>query len=637
MTTMTPDQPAWFARCLASYAAGETVCFILHGDLSGYVYSPRVALYGTLRRFLLIALSQLAGGRVVIQYDRARGVTFPFDEEVAQTLRRRQQAGETLAPTDRERVDAHRKQALALLEPAGGRAPATTSATASLVRAAVAGAGPATTPADRFAETRAPGAALTLLNDLLRQPAARGRLAVVLDYADFLCPPADKAMLGPEDRAILAMLRVWGQDGVLAAQDNPLFLLAERLDDLHAEVRSSRSGWKPCYVPLPTREDRLAYLRWRAATNEEPLPFVDLTEDHMASLTAGLNLRHLEDLCLLSAQSGGMTRALLKRWKDEVIAAEFGGIAEMLDPLEGGFAAVGGMDTLVQLAREEIIAPIAAGRLRDVPKGICLVGPPGTGKTWYCRALAAELGFNAVSLRASKILGSRVGDSERNLAAFFEFVQALAPTMVFFDEIDQSDMAQRGNDSGNPVAKNLFSNLLQFLSDESLRGKVIVFLASNRPDLLDSALLRSGRMDLIVPVLLPDAAARRQILAVQIRTLGLAVPDSVIAELVEAATNYSAADLAAVLRKAAQLARRRAEATITAETASDALRFIRVATPLTAEYYTKLAIRACNDAEFLPPDYRAAFADPQSLDARLQELQGELGTDLPAGRAKRAV
>lgn len=633
---MSTDQPEWFARCLASYASGETVCFIVHGDLSGYVYSSRVALYGTLRRYLIIALAQLNTGRIVIQYDRARGFTFPLDDEALETMQRRQQAGDLVTAKDQERLDEHRKKALALLEPAGARGPATGDV-GNRVRAAVAGVGPTATAADRFAETRAPGAALTLLNELVRKPAARGRLAILIDYADFLCPPADKAMLGPEDRAVLAMLRVWGQDSFLSAQDNPLFLLTERLEDLHPDVRSSRSGWKAFNAPLPKREDRQAYLQWRAQSNEAPLQFQDLTQDHMASLTAGLNLRSLEDICLLSAQAGGITRALLKRWKDDIITAEFGGIAEMIEPLFGGFSALGGMENLVQLARQEIIAPIEAGQVRDVPKGICLFGPPGTGKTWYCRALAGEIGFNAVALRASKILGSRVGDSERNLAQFFEFVQALAPTMVFFDEVDQSDMSQRGNDSGNPVAKNLFSSMLQFLSDESLRGKVLVFLASNRPDLIDSALLRSGRMDLIVPVLLPDAEARRQILEVQVRALTLVTSDEALAAMVVATTDYSAADLAAVMRKAAQLVRRRIAPSITREIADDALRFVRVATPLTAEYYTKLAIRACNDAEFLPPEYRDAFADQQALEARIRELQTGIAPEVPSGRARRAV
>src|SRR6185503_8602470 len=135
-------------------------------------------------------------------------------------------------------------------------------------------------------------------------------------------------------------------------------------------------------------------------------------------------------LLLLGAIAGGVTRSLAKSRKREIIAAEYSEVAEMIDPLPGGFTTLGGMERLVRWARADLIEPLAQGR-RDVPKGVLLVGPPGTGKTWFVSALAAEIGFNCVALRAENILGGVVGESERKLKRFLAFARALAPVLIF--------------------------------------------------------------------------------------------------------------------------------------------------------------------------------------------------------------
>src|SRR5207248_5393078 len=125
------------------------------------------------------------------------------------------------------------------------------------------------------------------------------------------------------------------------------------------------------------------------------------------------------------------------------------------------------------------------GKAVNAPIGLLRVGPPGTGKTFFVRALSKEIGFNAVLLNLANILGGIVGESERNLKKFFTFARALAPVLIFIDELDQTDISRRGTGSGNPVAANLFNSMLQFMNDETLRGRVIVVFASNRPDLID--------------------------------------------------------------------------------------------------------------------------------------------------------
>lgn len=433
--------------------------------------------------------------------------------------------------------------------------------------------------------------------------------------------------MSADDRRLLVTLLSWGQDEELAHCDNPVFLLCRESGELHADLRASSSSYKLIEVPLPTREERLTYLRWYLQKRQEtgqPINLADLPVSELANLTAGLNLRHLEDVLLLGAKSG-VTRDLVKGRKREIITTEYSGEAEMIDPLPGGFRALGGMDRLITWARTEIIGPLAQGR-RDVPKGVLLVGPPGTGKSWFVSALTAEIGFNCVALRAENILGGVVGESERKLKRFLTFARALAPVLIFVDEIDQSDLSRRGNGSGNPVAANLFNQMLQFLSEESLRGDILVFFASNRPDLIDPALLRFGRMDAIIPVLLPDEAGREGILFAQARRQDIVLTEDAVASLVSAIRNYSAADLAAVVGKARKLAFRAGYGEVRLAEAQTALRLIRPATPEIAERYTLLAVQACNDAEHLPPPYDELLSNRSRLQDQLNAQEQETRT-----------
>ena len=326
----------------------------------------------------------------------------------------------------------------------------------------------------------------------------------------------------------------------------------------------------------------------------------------------------------------------MKSRKDAIITSEYSEIAEMIEPLEQGFAALGGMEHLVNWARTELIAPLVKGNAdTDVPKGVLLVGPPGTGKTYFVRALAKEVGFNAVMLRSENILSKWLGESEAKLKKFFEFARALTPVLVFFDELDQSDMSQRGNASGNPVASNLFNQMLQFMSDETLRGRMIAFFASNRPDLIDSALLRFGRMDAIIPVLLPDENARVGIARVQAKSQDIDIAESAATLLAAQSVDYSAADIAAVVGKAKKLARRADRNQIEDEDVQMALTYIRPSTPQIARKYTLLAIDACNDAELLPAQYATELRDRSQLKAKIREATNALDVRTPDGREDR--
>jgi ATP-dependent 26S proteasome regulatory subunit len=570
--------PGWWAAIRNTFVSSEAHAYLLSGDLAGYVERTR-----TVRGYLGAALAGLVPRasadqpRIVATYNRATGIA--FQDEAA------------------------RQRAIALVTgDAPARPPAPRAGGVDI--AAILGNAPGALPADPFDATE-PLAALRQLDALLR--AGSNQVAVVIDEAATIAPPAELAMLGPADRTVLVLLKLWGRDPKIIASGNLILLLAADVADLHPDLRGAASGWRAVEVPLPDEPARRAFIDYY--TTSRGVALADgLSPEALGRLTAGLNLRHIEDILLAGAERGGVTAALVKQRKDEVIRTEFSEVAEMLDPLPGGLGALGGLAHVKAWVEAEVIAPMTQGRIQDVPKGILLVGPPGTGKTYLARALAGAVNMNCVSLQAAKIQSSLVGASERALARFFRFARSLAPTIVFVDEIDQSDLGSRGNASGNPVAKNLFGALLQFLGDESIRGRVIVLFASNRPDLLDEALLRFGRMDAIVPVLLPEAADRAAIAQVHLAARGATADAVALAALADGTDRYSAADVAAVVTKAVKLARAagRRDA-VSADDIRAALRVMRPRTPQIADRFTRLAIEACNDLSLLPPPVLAWF------------------------------
>ena len=591
--TSSQELPAWFQEYQKAYKSGTSHLFLVTGDVYGHHLSGR-----SNERWL--AETMATNRNIVLFYERARGFSF-LDEQYALS------------------EDALQMRKLAVDLMGGSTAQVQTS-----LAAKIAGATNANASDPYFSSQMSVIEALRLIERLIRKREATHQIAVIIEKAELICPAGmEKGMMPATERDILSLLFSWSRSQEIGKTENPIFLLASKGDELNQDLRSSESGAKMLTIPLPDKAERLAYLTRYLGEREakkKPIPLLGgLTIERLANGTAGLNLRHLEDICLLGYPAG-ITPEMVTARKNEIIASEFSAIAEMVDPLPGGFADLGGMDHLIEWAKGDLIEPLRAGS-KDAPKGVILLGPPGTGKTFSVRAIAQEVGFNCVALKPEKIVSKYVGESERNLRAFFDFARALAPVLIFVDELDQSDLSSRGGGE-NPVARNLFGMMLQFMSDPSLYGKVVVFVASNRPDLIDSALLRSGRMDAILPVLLPDEAARASILRVQTHSQDMTITATAIEAAAKGSENYSAADLAAIVKKAKKLARRDARPLINEQDIQATLRYLRPNTPQTADYYTNLALLYCNDTELLPPQYatrldnRPALREQVAGDAR---------------------
>ncbi|MEK6872222.1 MAG: CDC48 family AAA ATPase [Nanoarchaeota archaeon] len=220
---------------------------------------------------------------------------------------------------------------------------------------------------------------------------------------------------------------------------------------------------------------------------------------------------------------------------------------------------VGGLDKVKQELKEAVEWPLkfpdAFSRMGiRAPKGILLYGPPGTGKTLLAKAVAKESEANFIQIKGPSLLSMWVGKSEEGVRKIFNRARQVSPCIIFFDEID-SLAGKRGYDNGTKVTERVLNQLLAEMDGIEDLSNVIVIGATNRPDMLDSALLRPGRFDRILLVGVPDKEGRENIFKIHTKTVPLA-EDVNIKKLIEHTEGYGGADVESLVREAAMLALR---------------------------------------------------------------------------------
>ena len=221
---------------------------------------------------------------------------------------------------------------------------------------------------------------------------------------------------------------------------------------------------------------------------------------------------------------------------------------------------VGGLDNVKGLLKEVVEWPLRydASFQRigvEAPKGVLLYGPPGTGKTMLAKAIAHESDANFLTVKGSDILSKWYGESEKRIAEVFKRARQVAPSIIFLDELDALAPV-RGSTAGEPhVTERIVNQLLSELDGLEELRRVVVIGATNRPDIIDPALLRSGRFDEMILVPIPDARTRLEIFRVHTKKMSLA-KDVDIEELVSMTNEFTGADIAAICKKAGRFAMR---------------------------------------------------------------------------------
>lgn len=221
---------------------------------------------------------------------------------------------------------------------------------------------------------------------------------------------------------------------------------------------------------------------------------------------------------------------------------------------------IGGLRDIKQELQEAVEWPLKYQELfihsdATPPKGILLYGPPGTGKTLMAKAAAHESEANFISIKGPELLSKWVGESEKGVREVFRKARQAAPCIVFFDEIDAIAPTRGSLGSDSHVTERVISQLLTEMDGLEVLSNVIIIAATNRPDIIDAALLRPGRFDRLLYVPPPDKEARMQILKIHTSKKPLAVEVN-IDTLANQTEGYTGADIAALASAAVMLALR---------------------------------------------------------------------------------
>ncbi len=526
-------RPAWEAQLRREFLTARTKhMFLLHGNVADYVEGER-----DLRTHLRIAFSAYP---VVIVYNRAEGLIFSDEigkeksaPEEGAPPSMRQQFAELCGLAQLAGSDA---QALAELGGGGGNGEVEFS--------------------------RDPIAALPYVDQALRQRAVK--VAVIMDYAESLVPAGNVAHMNADDRTLLILLQRWAIDPQIAANGHPVILIAANLADLHPDLKAPSSRLSVIEVPIPNFEDRLAYVQALAAANErrpeEKRWALEIDPAEFARLTAGLGRVHLGEIILHALGSGDpVNQKLVLGLKAQFVAAQFSAALEIREPTVS-YDDFGGLEHIKEWHRWAVIEPMRDGRYEDAPMGVLYTGPAGTGKSRFAEATAKEAGLQFCSFSPSKVYGGIVGETEKNTDRIFRLCVAMAPTLLFIDEIE--DQVTEGGTGDSGVSQRVFGALKEFMADQTHRGKVIVIAASNRPSRIAPALKRPGRMDAKIPFLSPEKDERVKIVAVHMRQLfGKAAPD-VAMDVAARTEGYTGAELFRLTQKAAELLKRKRTAGI---------------------------------------------------------------------------
>jgi transitional endoplasmic reticulum ATPase len=240
---------------------------------------------------------------------------------------------------------------------------------------------------------------------------------------------------------------------------------------------------------------------------------------------------------------------------------------------------IGGLEDVKQELKEAVEWPLKNSTVFsrmgiEPPKGVLIYGPPGTGKTLLAKAVANESESNFILVKGPELLSKWVGESEKAVREIFKKARQTSPTIIFFDEIDSLAPARSAGSDAH-VTQRVVNQLLTEMDGLEPLHNVVIIAATNRPDLLDSALMRPGRFDRIILSPVPDEKARLEILKVHTKNMPLKGVD--LKDLAKKTEGYAGADIQSLCREAAMLALRKdiKSKEITKKNFEDALKKVR--------------------------------------------------------------
>ncbi|CAN2388858.1 Cell division protein 48 (CDC48) N-terminal domain [Pristimantis euphronides] len=397
---------------------------------------------------------------------------------------------------------------------------------------------------------------------------------IFIDELDALCPKREGAQSEVEKRVVASLLTLMDGIGSEGSQGQLLVLGAtNRPHSLDPALRRPGRFDKEIEIGIPNAQGRLDILQ-RVLVK---VPH-QLKEEELADLANSAHGYVGADLAALCKEAG--LNALRKKLGEmsnptdrEVAGSVVITLNDFLQAMNDvrpsamrevavdvpnvSWTDIGGLENVKLKLKQAVEWPLKHpdSFIRmgiQPPKGVLLYGPPGCSKTMIAKALANESGLNFLTVKGPELMSKYVGESERAVREIFRKARAVSPAILFFDEIDALAV-ERGSSGAGNVADRVLAQLLTEMDGIEQLKDVVILAATNRPDLIDKALMRPGRIDRIIFVPLPDAATRREIF--RLRFQSMPVDKEVnLDHIVLQTEKYSGAEITAVCREAALLA-----------------------------------------------------------------------------------
>ncbi|MBM2851457.1 MAG: ATPase [Candidatus Nitrosotenuis sp.] len=447
------------------------------------------------------------------------------------------------------------------------------------------------------------------LRDVFKQAEENTPSIIFIDEIDSIAPKRDEVSGEVEKRIVSQLLTL--MDGMKARGKVVVIAATNRPDSIDPALRRPGRFDREIEIGIPDEEGRLEILNihTRGMPVEEKVNlkqiarvthgFVGADLEVLAKEAAMRSLRKI--LPEIDLSQDKISSEILQKikitdedFKDALKEVKPSALREVLVEIPNvTWDDVGGLESLKEELREAIEWPLKhkeAFAYVDVaaPKGILLHGPPGTGKTLIAKAIAKMTESNFISVKGPELLSKWVGESEKGVREIFRKARQAAPCIIFFDEIDALVPTRSGMDSSH-VSENVVSQILTEIDGLEELNDVLVIGATNRLDIVDSALLRPGRFDRIIEVPKPDAKGRKHIFEIHTKKKPLE-SDVNLAKVVDMTNGYSGAEIAAVCDRAAFSALKRyinekklvKEIKITQNDLVDAVRKVRIAPTATS-------------------------------------------------------
>ncbi|MDC7225534.1 MAG: AAA family ATPase [Spirochaetales bacterium] len=368
------------------------------------------------------------------------------------------------------------------------------------------------------------------------------RIVLIIDFAETIVPNAEISELSDEDRYCLVTLNRWAHDPIFTQGDISIMLLSENLSDVSSRLVRSPNTVK-LSVPLPDKGVRKAFLDF-TARRDYLLLESRLNTDRVASITSGLNLMNLNQIAAESFQEDRtITLDYLRDKKKEIIENEAAGLLEFIDS-SYDLSMIAGHDFVKSRLRNAAKA-IKKGQLEVLPMGYLIAGPVGTGKTFLVTAFAGEVGIPIVKFKAGW-----AGASDANFDKVMNIIKAMSPVGVLIDEADT--LLGYGSKNSRSQGGSLFARIADFMGNTAYRGRIIWFIATNRPDLIPIDLKRQGRAEEHLALFFPQSDAEiDELFSILLQKLKLKTTGfSVSRALRKYQLTLSGADLEAILIRA---------------------------------------------------------------------------------------